>query len=265
MQEYAIFNRFLNQDHRRNYGGEAVQERFRQGQTTGVLHTLWVLHEAKISMANVPPRERARLTSQSFRELWLSLGQRRKYTAMQSYSNNKDKEYFGTERNINLCTPLAGHYDSYNQRLAGKVIKTKIIRIIIKDQPIDLIKIVYHYDYPECKSIINIYNNFWEKEDPLFILVSGIFENLVTSNFVSAEELKEEIARFHWLMAHISPFKRGSASITEVLTDALWLFHGYIPQPIEAGKSLDLEAFVEPNLEKYQAIYPIGKKYTQFY
>lgn len=67
-------------------------------------------------------------------------------------------------------------------------------------------------------------------------------------------ELAECIGRFHWYWAQVSPFDRGSASIGEMLADALWLYHGYLP-PVPGtvfddelqgycNRSLDLEALI---------------------
>ena len=254
---YTLLNRFLNQKHLNLYGENFVQDIFRQEQRNSFIHTLWTLHEFKTTMAS--SKTPTLLASPYFRELLLTLGQRRQNTAMKC--NTKNFEDFGDPRQNNLNLNLKdGPYDKYAKRVPGYM----AITIHINNQTFVLSKAYtdsynFHYDVV----VVNTYPHFWENEDPVFSLVSGVFENLVKGNFASAEELWNEIARFHWLMAQISPFNRGSASVTEVLTDALWLFHGYIPQPIEEGKSLDLEALLEPNLEKYQAIYPIGKKYTQ--
>ena len=108
--------------------------------------------------------------------------------------------------------------------------------------------------------IVNVYENFWQNDDPVFKYAERLYENIVTQTFDNAENLRVEIGTLHWLLANVAPYNRGSSAGAEFVTDALWLLHGYLPQPFEKGKSPDLEALFTPKVADFLAIYPMGKK-----
>ncbi len=51
------------------------------------------------------------------------------------------------------------------------------------------------------------------------------------------------VAEIHWWMAHAMPFRRGSASITDALTKAIYLAHGIEFGPYRAGIQPDIVAY----------------------
>ena len=223
LHKYTLFDRSLNQDHLLRYGGQSVQNLFKREQKNSILHTLWIIQEAKISLSKLPSPEKHFFATECLQKLLKSLGQRRQNTAVLCRSTNYD--LFGIPRREVIHTPIEGHYGNYRSRVNPR----QRTHINIDNKPILLsqIKQIKHLDYGYF--IFNEYNHFWDMGDPVFSLAVNMFENLVSGAFSNAKELCKEIARFHWLLAHISPFERGSASISEVLTDAFWLFHGISP------------------------------------
>lgn len=76
-----------------------------------------------------------------------------------------------------------------------------------------------------------------------------LFEAIICSKS-SSESLKEQIALFRYLLSHIMPFCRGSASVQEWLTGAINQFHG-LEFSENNSKSVDLEAFTTLSFEKF--------------
>lgn len=193
-----------------------------------------------------------------FRELLISLGLRRRLTAIECQSPASYN--FGVPRDDSILTSFETTYQAYASKakdmetylgVNGQLfILSSVQTAPPKDDRLG----------PHVRFVKNEYTEFWNDDDPVFIFVAHVFDRVVSQSFSSEVDLKNEIAKFHWLMAHVSPFKRGSASITEILTDALWIYHGYVPQRIEKGQSLDLEALIRQDLESYQQLYPQGKK-----
>jgi len=72
------------------------------------------------------------------------------------------------------------------------------------------------------------------------------------------EEVHDRIATFHWWMANVIPFERGSGACAEMITAALWLSHGLVPPEFPLGISPDCEALCQPDLEEYLKWYPHG-------
>ena len=59
------------------------------------------------------------------------------------------------------------------------------------------------------------------------------------------EKLKEHLAGYHWLMAHWMPFARGSAAVTEWMTQALARFHGFKLRFTNKWRSQDQKALAK--------------------
>lgn len=97
------------------------------------------------------------------------------------------------------------------------------------------------------------------RDDPVFNYTFTLFNKIIEDINLTPEELKNAIASFHWHFTNVSPYSRGSSWTGEILSDILWLMHGYVPTPIEKGKSLDLEAMGN-TLKDYQEQYPMGRK-----
>jgi len=63
------------------------------------------------------------------------------------------------------------------------------------------------------------------------------------------------VAEIHWWMAHAMPFRRGSASITDALTKAIYLAHGIEFGPYRAGIQPDIVAYTL-SLPDFLSVYP---------
>ena len=239
LEEYTNADRSLNAQHHKVYGGKGVQEIFLKETKKNIEYALFIMKEAKENKEVI----------ESFKPLLICLGNRRRHIALISESNAALE--FGVLRSVPLKTPLHGNYESYKQSSIELIKST--ISLSGKEYLLSCL-------HPEGdQAIFNLHTTFFQENDPVFSHVASLYEKILTTTFESADELKNEIAAFHWLFANISPYNRGSASIAEVLTDAMWLIHGYVPMPIEQGKSLDLEALTSPNMKSYQNAYPMGR------
>ena len=81
------------------------------------------------------------------------------------------------------------------------------------------------------------------------------FEKLRSIKNPTDEEINRSIATIHWLIAQESPWERGSDSIANILTKAIYQAYNMQITPIKEGKSFDFEAFF-CSLENYIKKYP---------
>jgi hypothetical protein len=255
-RHYQYHERALNSMHKNLYGGQSVQDTFSREAKKSVEYALWAMHEAGKS----PEKE----WKYDFCNLLMSLGNRRKRTACLSSSYHAPK--FGDPRFVPIGTFVTGFYEKYVPQAKEKFAeqaKSGIVKtsISIKEKEYTLSELKYDPE-SDLFEIENSYIDFWDKDDPVFERLTSLYENLVnpTVPFENEEALRNKIAEFHWHLAHLSPFHRGSAAISEAITDALWLLHGYVPQPLHPGRSLDLEALLAKDLEAFQSLYPHGRK-----
>ena len=75
---------------------------------------------------------------------------------------------------------------------------------------------------------------------------------------VTSKELKDitnSIAEIRWLMAHITPWERGSDAISNVFMRALFKTYGIKTTPSAKNISFDMEAYCT-NLKEYQKKFP---------
>lgn len=237
------YDRSLNTQHKKLYGGEGVQEIFHQETKKNITYALFAMREAKQDGKVI----------ESFKPLLICLGNRRRHIALLSRSDAALE--FGTPRRLLMRTPLQANYELYKQSSSKSIEST-----------IELNNNEYRLSCIDTKNetqvIYNLYTGFFQENDPVFSHMASLYEKILTTTFENANQLKNEIAAFHWLFANISPFNRGSASIAEVLTDAMWLIHGYMPQLIQQGKSLDLEALTTPDMKLFQNAYPTGSVFV---
>lgn len=72
------------------------------------------------------------------------------------------------------------------------------------------------------------------------------------------KKVKNRIAEFHWLFANMMPFSRGSASVAEIITTALWLTHGLVPPIPDKESPADCNALCSPSVRAYRSNYGAG-------
>lgn len=288
LKHYEVQSRYLSQEHLRAYKNEYFfQATFRDETRKAVEWALKELYEAKT---------KGTISKEWFRDFLISLGKKRRDLAIlaknaPSYQGGRDdSEQFGRIRgkknsqgNFILYTPLKGIYSNYLKRIKNPESCKNELEV---EYPPNFSEIVPINQTPPKKMTVTLsyvgergpnggiktapvinnscflcsgYEDFWDEEDPVFNHLFECFRKIAENTFIS-EELKDKIANFHHLFATIGPFYRGTAWCGEVITDVLWLFHGYVPTLIEKGKSLDLEALVTPKVADYQEIYPMGIK-----
>lgn len=81
------------------------------------------------------------------------------------------------------------------------------------------------------------------------------FEKLRKIKNPTEEQINKSCATIQWLLAQETPYERGSDSITNVLTKAIYHAYDMKISPVKEGKSLDFEAF-DTDLDDYIKIYP---------
>ncbi len=69
------------------------------------------------------------------------------------------------------------------------------------------------------------------------------------------DEINETIAEIRWIMAHATPWSRGSDAISNVFMRAMYKAIGIKSYPLQKGVSLDLEAYCT-ELEDYKSGFP---------
>lgn len=242
---------YLNNDKDQNF--------YRQEISKSVKFALFIMNEIKNSDDN----------SNKFESLLTSLGSRRNSIAIQT--KTLKAESFGKKREKFHRIFLDNYDKEYSRRLEKLILKGETsasIEINKKKYDLAEYKIQYFEAAKETKSYTFHDCPFWVPNHPVFKHVSNLFEEIVKmeDHDLDPQDIKNKIAEFHWLMANTMPFDRGTASIAEVLTDALWLLHGFIP-PLtvkqEEGKSMDLDAILSPKVEEFQKNYPSGVPYLK--
>ena len=90
-----------------------------------------------------------------------------------------------------------------------------------------------------------------------FDIIDRIYNKLYT-NFISEEVKKDSltdvntsIAEIRWILAHVTPWERGSDAISNTFIRSLYKAMGIKTYPLKKGVSLDLEAYCT-NLEDYK-------------
>ncbi len=139
-------------------------------------------------------------------------------------------------------------YDSYTNRL-DYIAKNPLIAPF---QNIDLTrpicdinegKFLRHGDYSYINNafrhITFIYNDLYKR----FIEKEAQEQNL--------DSINSGIAEIRWILAHATPWERGSDAISNVLVKAIYKAMGIKTYPIKRGISLDLEAYCT-NLDEYK-------------
>ncbi len=89
--------------------------------------------------------------------------------------------------------------------------------------------------------------------DRVFNLCNKIFPRFVKNEVQqkNMDEINETIAEIRWIMAHATPWSRGSDAISNVFMRAMYKAIGIKSYPLQKGVSLDLEAYCT-ELEDYK-------------
>ena len=168
------------------------------------------------------------------------------------------KEEFGRRRITQWAFLLApeGRGEEYYEKYKSKLGRLKPYEAIYVTSNIEYV------DANTCKIYMNDFGNIlinygWNpgNRGGNLKLAKKEFEKLRSIENPTDEEINRSAATIHWLIAQESPWQRGSDSIANVLTKAIYLAYGMKISPIKEGKSFDFEAFYS-DLDDYIKKYP---------
>ena len=91
----------------------------------------------------------------------------------------------------------------------------------------------------------------------VFEVGSRIFPRFINEEVKeeNLDEVNSNIAEIRWILAHSTPWMRGSDAISNVLMRAMYKAIGVKTYPLEKGISLDLEAYCT-ELSDYKKYFP---------
>ena len=233
------------------------------------------------------------LSDEPFDELLNFIAEQRKMMAKKVY--NMPATHFGKKRTrVSRCetTALRGKYSSYFERVKKKIgdkrefkgyqTFERLIRghenqfygITVKgtigSEEIPLTRLVMVNNMPRKCEIEQVFkigvDDDYDKSYGVFVHtevqnikkdlkhVTTLFEKVRKSE-LSKKNLLKEMAKIHWWMSHLMPYKRGSAAITEMLIKAMFLTKSYriAWKPKTAP---DLEALCTTKMDDFIKNYP---------
>ena len=87
----------------------------------------------------------------------------------------------------------------------------------------------------------------------VFKISSELFEKFIKEDVKAEnmEEINSKVAEIRWILAHSSPWRRGSDAISNVYMRSMYKSMGIKTYPLKRGISLDLEAYCT-NLDDYK-------------
>ena len=158
----------------------------------------------------------------------------------------------GSWNGVELVTPIKGQYRAYEDKLniiSGKPLKSPYHDIeVAKIDKVDSIDYNIQIVHPDDKFVNNALDRVGGK---YFCLKRDYISNPQKVTKEALPQINSDIAEIRWIMAHSMPWERGSDSISNVFTRALYKSIGIKSYPLKENISLDLEAFCTP-LEKYK-------------
>lgn len=150
---------------------------------------------------------------------------------------------------LELSTPYGGgRYISYKQRLDNIFI-----------HPLESINDKLGMTRPNGESVLRhgCRGQVNSSLDYVLELCTKIFPKYVHSEIATKDmaEINNVMAELRWILAHSTPWVRGSDAISNVLTRVMYKAIGIKTYPLKPGVSLDMEAYCT-NLEKYKENFP---------
>lgn len=146
-------------------------------------------------------------------------------------------------------TPYAkGRYSAYKDRLNQTCLYPlgEIPAGVGISEPVGFMEI-HHGASSKINSSLNRVFEVGSRIFPRFINEEVKEENL--------DEVNSNIAEIRWILAHSTPWMRGSDAISNVLMRAMYKAIGVKTYPLEKGISLDLEAYCT-ELSDYKKYFP---------
>ena len=108
----------------------------------------------------------------------------------------------------------------------------------------------------------NFYGNFIEHANPIYInsafkRVNSLYDEIYNKYILkeakkeNLEDINSLIAEMRWILAHATPWERGSDAISNTFIRSIYKAIGIKTHPLKKGISLDLEAYCT-NLKDYK-------------
>jgi len=158
-------------------------------------------------------------------------------------------------RECDIFTPYDGQkYKTYAERLVqvnSHPLKDPYSRQISLSRPANLFTgKIFHGSFANVNIAL----------DYVFKLCNDIFPKFVKNDIKPKDlpELNSKIAEMRWVLAHSTPWIRGSDAISNIFMRSIYKAVGVKTYPIKKGVSLDLEAYCT-NLDEYQ------KQWTKYF
>ncbi len=156
------------------------------------------------------------------------------YTLITPYGNSKNKYKAYSCRLDNIANnPIVNPYNDI-----------QLSRPKYDDEDKKYIEHASHkYIKNAFKHVKNIYDNLFRK----------YIKNEVKTDDLS--EINSSVAEIRWILAHATPWERGSDAISNTFIRSIYKSIGIKTSPLKKGISLDLEAYCT-NLEDYKKNFP---------
>lgn len=107
-------------------------------------------------------------------------------------------------------------------------------------------KYLLHSNHKSIESALKLANGLFTKFHNKYIKNKAKKEDL--------EDINSIIAELRWIMAHSTPWERGSDAISNILVRSMYKAAGIKTYPLKKGISLDLEAFCT-ELDDYKKLF----------
>lgn len=153
-----------------------------------------------------------------------------------------------SEKNEAFTSYVTGRYSGYKDRLNQTCLHPleKTPRDVGISEPVWFMEI-HHGASSKINSSLNHVFEIGKRIVPRFINEEVKEENL--------DEVNSNIAEIRWVLAHSTPWMRGSDAISNVLMRAMYKAIGVKTYPLKKGISLDLEAYCT-ELSDYKKHFP---------
>ena len=154
-------------------------------------------------------------------------------------------------RECDIYTPYTeGKYKSYEERLVSVNINP------LKDPYSRQISLSKPTNFYTGKIFHGSYANVNIALDYIFKLCKDIVPKFIKNDIKQSDlpELNSKIAEMRWILAHSTPWVRGSDAISNIFMRAIYKSVGVKTYPVKKGVSLDMEAYCT-NLDDYKKLW----------
>lgn len=214
----------INSFHHQAHGGDENQQIYQHEYRVAVAYALYHLKK----------------TDCDFLKLIENLGHRRQRMAVLGKLHGL--EYYGAPTNQQMITYFSTPYAEYGEKIHKKYpFLPFCVTAQLNGRKIELTQINEDsWLHPDG-----------EHRNEVLQEVVSLCQKICTTVYPAQKKnaLAYELGKIIWWMSHAPPFLRGTPTVLSILTDALWIYHGFLPP----SKSLDLncEALTYDTLEAF--------------